>query len=62
LKSLSRLASEKSADFIITGACDINEQTLNIDLQIFNALSQEYVYITKNSAEVGEYIDFEELD
>jgi hypothetical protein len=53
IKSLKKLARSSGADYMITGACEITENTLIIDLQIYDVMGRELDYINKKSMESG---------
>ncbi len=53
INSLKKLSTSTSADYLITGACSIDNNTLLIELQIFNSRGKELSYISKKSIEVG---------
>ncbi len=50
---LHKLAKTSGADYLITGACEISENTLIIDLQIYDDRGREFEYINKKSMESG---------
>ncbi len=53
LSRLNKIAKGSGADYVITGACEITENVLVIDLQIYDVMGRNIVYINKRSMESG---------